>query len=142
MPEEPKQDVKKLIRVRGGHRAAFTRLERILDAFFSHPKDDSERLCEAEALLSSLKNKSSDIHRWDREIELLTGDEIELLAEMETTTDFHHNASITVARLSALTTNYHKTLESMNNPFRYDSSGGITSKLKQLKKELPTFTGS
>ena len=27
MSEEPKQDVKKLIRVRHGHRAAFTRLE-------------------------------------------------------------------------------------------------------------------
>ena len=63
MSEEPKQDVKKLIRVRGGHRAPFTRLERKLDEFFAHPIDDSERLCEAEALLSTLKNKSSDIHR-------------------------------------------------------------------------------
>ena len=35
MSEEPKQDVKKLIRVRGGHRAAFTRLEKKLDAFFA-----------------------------------------------------------------------------------------------------------
>ena len=52
MSEEPKQDVKKLIRVRGGHRAAFTRLE-----FLGHPIDDCERLCEAEALLSTLKNK-------------------------------------------------------------------------------------
>ena len=142
MSEEPKQDVKKLIRVRGGHRAAFTRLERKLDEFFAHPIDDSERLCEAQALLSTLKNKSSDIHRWDHEIELLIEDENELLAEMETTTDFDHNASITVARLSALISNYHKSLESINNPPRYESSGRNTSKLKLPKLELPTFTGS
>ena len=92
--------------------------------------------------MSTLKNKSLDIHHWDRGIELLTEDENELLAGMETIIDFDHNASITVARLSALFNNYHKSLESMNNPPRYEFSGGNTSNLKLLKLELPTFTGS
>ena len=63
MSEEAKQDVMKLILVRAGHRAAFMRLERNLDKFLGHPIDNCERLCEAEALLSTVKNKSSDIHR-------------------------------------------------------------------------------
>ena len=87
--------------------------------------------------MSTLKNKSSEFNRWGREIEFLFEDENELLAEMETTTDFDHNASITVARLSALINNYQKSLESMNNPPRYESSGGNTSKLKLLKMDLP-----
>ena len=60
---------------------------------------------------------------------------------METTTDFDHNASITVARLSALISNYHKSSESLSNPPRYESYGGTTSKLRLPKLELPTFTG-
>ena len=63
MSEEAKQNVKKLIRVREGHRAAFMRLERKLDKCLGHPIDNCERFCEAEALLSTVKNKSSDIHR-------------------------------------------------------------------------------
>ena len=61
---------------------------------------------------------------------------------METTTDFDHNASITVDRLSALISNSNKSLGSMNNPPRYESSGGNTSRLKLPNMELPTFTGS
>ena len=38
--------------------------------------------------------------------------------------------------------NYHKSLESMSNPPRYEFSGGTTSKLGLPKLELPTFTGS
>ena len=94
-------------------------MEKKLDGFFGHPTDDSECLCEVEALLSTLKNKSSDFNRWGREIEFLFEDENELLAEMETTTDFNHNASITLARLSALSAlinKYQKSSESMNNP--------------------------
>ena len=63
MSEDAKQAVMKLIRVRGGHRAAFIRLERNIDKFLGHPIENCERLCEAEALLSTVKNKSSDIHR-------------------------------------------------------------------------------
>ena len=88
------------------------------------------------------KLKSSDIHRWDREIEFLIEDENDVLAELETTTDFDHNASITVARLSALTSDYHKSLESMTNHPRHGSSGGKTSKRKLPILEILTFTGS
>ena len=61
---------------------------------------------------------------------------------MDTTTDFDYIASITVAKLSSLISKYHKSLESMNNSPRYESSRGNTSKLKLPKLELPTFTGS
>ena len=44
MSEEPGQAVEKLIRVHGKPTAAFTRLKRILDEFFGHPTNDSERL--------------------------------------------------------------------------------------------------
>ena len=61
---------------------------------------------------------------------------------METTTDFDHNASITVARLSAPISNYHRSLESMSKHPLHESSGGTTSKLSLPKLELPSFTGS
>ena len=44
---------------------------------------------------------------------------------MEKTTDFAHNANTTVARLSTLTSNRHKSLESMKSPPRYESSGAL-----------------
>ena len=65
---------------------------------------------------------------------------MKLHAEMETTTNFDHHARITVARLSALIRNYHKALESMKSPPRYESSDGSTSKLKLPKMELATPT--
>ena len=53
---KPKGDVKKLIRIRGGHKGAFTKLESKIDLMLSQSTVNEEQLCEAEALLAILKN--------------------------------------------------------------------------------------
>ena len=80
---EPKGDVKKLIRIRGGHKGAFTKSESKIDLMLSQSIVNEEQLCEAEALLANLKNLWNLLHRYDAEIELLIDDEDELSSEID-----------------------------------------------------------
>ena len=51
---EPKGDVKKLIRIRGGHKGIFTKSESKSDLMLSQSIVNEEQLCKAEALLANL----------------------------------------------------------------------------------------
>ena len=53
---EPEGDVKKLIRIRGGHKGAFNKSESKIDLMLSQSIVNEEQLCEAEAFLATLKN--------------------------------------------------------------------------------------
>ena len=52
---EPKTDIKKLIRIRGGHKGAFTKSKLKIDLMLTLSIVNQEQLCEAEDLLASLK---------------------------------------------------------------------------------------
>ena len=137
-------DEKKLSRVRGGHKGAFTKLEKKVDDFVTTLIATPNQLVEAEALLKTLQDKIQVIHRYDAEIELLIEDDDQLTQDMEVSSQFHHNACVTVARLSALIDNHKKAREvtrSSSRPSASDSTQS-TSKLKLPKLQLPTFTGS
>ena len=95
-------DEKRLSRVRGAHKGAFTKLDKKVDDFLTTVIATPNQLVEAEALLKTLQDKIQVIHRYDAEIELLLDDDDQLSQDMELSTEFHHNASVTVARLSAL----------------------------------------
>ena len=81
------------------------------------------------------------MHQWDAQIELLLDDEVELSQDMESATEFQHNASIASARLEALINNYKRQGQAVSNN-QGSSSGVLSSKLKLPKLQLPTFTGS
>ena len=80
---EPKGVVKKLIRIRGRHKGAFTKSETKIDLMFSQSIVNEEQLCEAEAPLANLKNLWNLVHRYDAEIEHLIDDEDELSSEID-----------------------------------------------------------
>ena len=103
---EPKGDVKKLYRIRGGHKGAFTKSESKIDLMFSQSIVNEEQLCGAEALLANLKNRWNLVHRYDAEIELLIDDEDELSSEIDSSALFDEKASIAIARLESLIITY------------------------------------
>ena len=70
--------------------------------------DSSTKLFQSEALLKTLQDRIAMIHKFDAEIELLIEDEDDLANELEQQTEFHVSASVTIARLSALSENYRK----------------------------------
>ena len=44
---QPVHDVEKLIRIRSGHKAAFTKMEMKIDQFFQNPISNDQRFYEA-----------------------------------------------------------------------------------------------
>ena len=143
---EEARDITKLKRVRGGHKGAFTRLTTKVDNFVRSSIRDDDALCEAEALLASLKGKLLDIHRWDTEIQLEIEDEAELDADMEASTDFEITASTTIARLTALVDNYKKQTQAAvltgSTTRRSSSPTAVRSSIRLPKLQLPSFSGS
>ena len=137
-------DEKRLSRVRGAHKGAFTKLDKKVDDFLTTVIATPNQLVEAEALLKTLQTKIQVIHRYDAEIELLLDDDDQLSQDMELSTQFHHNASVTVARLSALIDTYKRQSEATVNSPRTSTNDGSqnSSKLKLPKLQLPSFTGS
>ena len=105
---QPATEDRKLTRIRGGHKGAFTRLEQKVDEFTVTAIDSSTKLFQGEALLKTLQDRIAMIHKFDAEIELLIEDEDDLANELEQQTEFHVSASVTIARLSALIENYKK----------------------------------
>ena len=134
-------DVKKLIRIGGGHKAAFTKMEMKTDQFIQNPISNDQRICEAEPLLATLNQKAQVVHQGDAQIELLLDDEVELWQDMESATEFQHDTSIAIARLEALINNYKRQGQAVSNN-QGSSRGVLSSKLKLPKLQLPTFTGS
>ena len=130
--------------MRGGHKGAFTRLENRLDTFVNASFNNEDQLCEAEAVLSNMKTKATDIHCWYLEIQLETEDDAKFNAEVDNATEFDIHCGIAIARLTALIENYKKRLE-LSDPttsrrsFSPRSAGG---KLRSPKLNLPTFSGS
>ena len=96
------EDVRKLVPVRAGHKAAFTKYETRVDDLVADQAITSEKLCEAEALFSTLQNKYKTILRWDAEIELKIEDDAKLAQEQEAFSDYETRMNIAMARLSAL----------------------------------------
>ena len=147
MDEEPaaeKLDLKQKIKVRGGHKRAFTRLENRLDTLVNAGINNEDQLCEAEAVLSNMKTKATDIHRWNLEIQLETEDDAKFNAEVDNATEFDIRSGIAIARLTALIENYKKKLE-LSDPTtlrRSSSPRSAGGKLRLPKLNLPTFSGS
>ena len=141
---QPVTEDRKLTRIRGGHKGAFTGLEQKVDEFTVTAIDASTKLFQGEALLKTLQVRIAMIHKLDAEIELLIEDEDDLANEMEQQTEFHVSASVTIARLSALIENYKKERDRPPREFSTDSSSSsaTSSRLKLPKLQLPTFTGS
>ena len=92
---------KRLSRVKGGHKGAFTKLEKKM-------ADILTTVIVTEGLLKTLQDKMQVIHRYDAEMELLLDDDDQLCQDMELSTQFYHNATVTVAHLSALINNYRR----------------------------------
>ena len=63
---------------------------------------------QGEALLKALQDGIAMIHKFDAEIDFLIEDEYDLANELEQQTEFHVSASVTIARLSALSDNHKK----------------------------------
>ena len=147
MDEEPaaeKLDLKQKIKVRGGHKGAFPRLENRLDTLVNAGIINEDQLCEAEAVLSNMEMKATDIHRWNLEIQLETEDDAKFNAEVDNATEFDIRSGIAIARLTALIENYKKRLE-LSDPTtlrRRSSPRSARGKLRLPKLNLPTFSGS
>ena len=75
---QPATEDRKLTRIRGGHKGAFTRLEQKVDEFTVTAIDSSTKLFQGEALLKTLQDRIAMIHKFDAEIELLIEDEDDL----------------------------------------------------------------
>ena len=75
-----------------------------MDDFLTTASATPNRLAEAESLRKTIQDKIQVINQYDAEIELLLDDDDQLSQDIELSTQFHHNASVTVARLSALLT--------------------------------------
>ena len=133
----PKQVVKKLVRIRAAHKGAFIKLEPKVDVMLSRPITDQDRLVEAEGLLATLQNKSQIVNRYDAEIELLIEDENDLAIEVEANTVFDEKSIIAIARCEDLIANYKKS-PIISSSEAHTSS---TSKLRLPKLQLPSFTG-
>ena len=78
--------MKQKIKVRGDHIRAFTRLENSLDTLVNAGIINEDQLCEAEAVLSNMKTKATDIHRWNLKIQLETEDDAKFNAEVDNAT--------------------------------------------------------
>ena len=77
------EDVRELVHVRAGHKAASTKYETRVDDLVADHAVTSEKLCEAETLFSTLQIKCKTILRWDAEIELKIEDDAKLSQEQE-----------------------------------------------------------
>ena len=133
----PRQDVRKLVRIRAAHKGAFTKLEPKINLTLGRPIVSQDQLFEAEGLLSTLKSKSQIVHRYDAEIELLIEDENELATEIETNLLFDEKVSVAIARCEALIANYKKNMTVTPSLPNSVSS----SKMRLPKLQLPSFTG-
>ena len=102
---------KRLSRVKGGHKGAFTKLEKKMADILTTVIVTSNQLVETEGLLKTLQDKMQVIHRYVAEMELLLDDDHQLCQDMELSTQFYHNATVTVAHLSALIDNYKRASE-------------------------------
>ena len=100
--EQPETDIKKLIRLRGGHRGVTTKLEQKIDLILSPSTVNEEQLCEAEALFATLENRWNLFHRDDADFELLIEDEDDLSVEIEPNKAFNEKAIISIACLESL----------------------------------------
>ena len=85
------------MRVRAGHKAAFTKFETKVDDLVADHAVTSEKLCEAEALFSTLQNKHKTILRWDAEIELKIEDDAKLAQEQGICSDYETRMNIAMA---------------------------------------------
>ena len=141
---ESKRDVKNLIRIRGGHKGAFTESESKIDLMLSQSIVNEEQHCEAEALLAILRNRWNLVPRYDAEIELLIDNEDELSSEIDSSATFDEKASIAIARLESLNNTYTNKQKSLSRRTSTSvvTSGITTSKMKLPKLQLPKFTGS
>ncbi len=95
--------VDKLIRFRGGHRAAFTKLEMKLHDLVANPISDEGELIQAEALVAAIKTKHQCITRYDAEVELKT-DNDRLADDVERSTTWEQRMMVTEARRCSTTT--------------------------------------
>ena len=91
-----------------------------------------------------LEDNIQVIHPYDIEIELPLDDDDQLSQDIELSTKFHYNASVTVARLSTLIDSYKRASEATENSPRTSTIDGSrnSSKLKLPKLQLLSFTGS
>ena len=65
----------KLIRLRGGHRAVFTKLEKKLHDLVPNPISDEGELIQAKSLLAAIRHKHQCITRSDDEEEMKLDDD-------------------------------------------------------------------
>ena len=94
------EDVRKLVRVRAGLKAFFSKYENRTDDLVADHAVTSEKLSGAEALLSTLQNKYKTILRCDVEIELKIEDDTKLSEEQEVSSDYETRMNTAIARLS------------------------------------------
>ena len=133
----PRQDVRKLGRVRAAQKGAFTKLEPKINLTLGRPIISQNQISEAEGLLSTLKSKSQIVHRYDAEIEWLIEDENKLATEIETNLLLDEKVSVAIVLCGALIANYKKDLATTPS----SSNSGSTSKRRLPKFQLPSFTG-
>ena len=100
--------LKQKIKVRGGHKGDFTFLAPRLDTLVNAGNNNEDQPREAEAVLSNMKTKATDIHRWNLGIQLETEDDAKFNAEVDNATEFDIRSRIAFARLTALNENYKK----------------------------------
>ena len=139
---ESKGDVKKLIRIRGGHKGAVTKSESKIDLMLSQSIVNEEQRCKAEALLANLKNRWNLVPRYNAEIELLINNEDELSSEIDSSATFDEKSSIAIARLESLNNTYEQKALSHRTSTSVVTSGITTSKMKLPRLQLSKFTGS
>ena len=132
--EEATKDIMKLKRVRGGHKAAFTRLTTRVDDLLRASIEDVEKLCEAEALLTSLSRNILEFYRWDTEIQQEIEDEAELETDTQASTTFHVSSGIKIARLTALIDNYKRRTAARTNSSPRSSSSPSSTNSPKLPK--------
>ena len=76
--EKAEAERKKLVRVSGGHKGAFTRLSGKVDGIVAASISTDQLLFEAESLLSQLHNRCNTVQKLDAQIILTIDDEDEL----------------------------------------------------------------
>ena len=103
--------VDKLIRLRGVHRAAFTKLEKKLHDLVANPISDEGELVQAEVLLAAIKSKDQCITGYDAEMELKIDDD-RLADDKEKSATWEQRIMVAEARLTALLNNYKKESDS------------------------------
>ena len=129
--------------MRAGHKAAFTKYETRVDDLVADHAITSEKLCEAEALFSTLQNMYKTILRWDAEIELYIEDDAKLAQEREAFSDYETRMNIAMARLSALIDNIKTQLKAgLTATASTLSSLPTTGHMRLPKLQMPTFTGA